>query len=376
MAHYRGWLLVRPAEGGFAGLPINITAGVLHEAEEEWSRRTRAPMGLSRLIFTEAWLTTTPDVFRKFTPPNLPADPDESSFTRIAQPYSVDTDLLFYHSESVEEVTEELGGKEAAKGIDLNAVVYRTGFSYVPKGEDEPGFRLPEETRQAFLKLARRSDCLILGEVHGTQEVPRLIGALLDDLTAVGYGALGMEIPRSQQEAIMRWAGGHTDEVPSFFIEPPTDGRNNVQTLELFRQAVGKGWQVFCYDVDDYPDSLAWEDWDSMMADTLRERWIQGCPGKKVVAVCGNLHSRLEPSESDPNPPSSFAVRLRERNPEIVVHSVEIHAHGGGCFNGGRPLYFLNTPLERVELREDHRTGHSYVLHLPHASPATFLSAA
>jgi hypothetical protein len=57
---------------------------------------------------------------------------------------------------------------------------------------------LPENVRAAFLGLAERSDLLILGKLHGTQEVPQLVAALLDDLTARGYGGLGMELPAGE----------------------------------------------------------------------------------------------------------------------------------------------------------------------------------
>ena len=36
-------------------------------------------------------------------------------------------------------------------------------------------YDLPEPTRQRLLALADGSDLLLIGELHGTQEVPRLI---------------------------------------------------------------------------------------------------------------------------------------------------------------------------------------------------------
>ena len=377
MAQYRGWLLIR-AGGEFAGLPLGVSATRFPEAGEEWRRRIEETAYLRRLIYSEDWLTPTPGTTRRFTPPQattLPPEVPVPSSTQVGEPpYSADSNVLLYTSATVEEITEEQGRKEVAEGIVLDAVVYRTEFSFVQKGGEHGEIRLPEDALRDVIEVARRSDCLILGECHGSREVPQLVSGLLDALSSVGYGALAMEMPRSEQEAIMRWAAGKTEQIPPFFTEPPSDGRNNVQTLDLFRKAVEKGWQVLCFDVDDYPDSLDWEERDRMMADAFKRRWDQSCPGKKAVAVCGNLHSRLEPADGDSKPSRSFAVQLREGSPQKVFHSVEVHQHGGSSFNGGREIFFLNSPLDQIKLCEDRRTGHSYVLHLPHASPATFLT--
>ena len=130
-----------------------------------------------------------------------------------------------------------------------------------------------------------------------------------------------------------------------------------------------KRWQVFCFGADEYPDTLAWEERDRSMAETLAARHEQCCSDKKVVAACGNLHSRLEPVQTEPDPPVSFARRLWQDSSEKVVYSFEIHPHGGAFFNNGRVIALPDHLLERVELRRGHRTGHSCILPLSRATP-------
>ena len=112
--------------------------------------------------------------------------------------------------------------------IVLVVVVLTSGAAeaqHVPQ-RLEP-YPLPPKTQRALADLASQSDILILGETHGTQEVPALAVALLAPLTELEYGMLALEIPSDEQKPLTDWASGKTDRLPSFFTEPFPDGRGN-----------------------------------------------------------------------------------------------------------------------------------------------------
>src|SRR5262245_33497743 len=75
----------------------------------------------------------------------------------------------------------------------------------VPKVAPYP---LPPKAREALLTVAAASDVLILGETHGTQEVPAVAAALLDPLSKLGYGVLALEMPSDQQQPLTDWVAG------------------------------------------------------------------------------------------------------------------------------------------------------------------------
>jgi hypothetical protein len=243
---------------------------------------------------------------------------------------------------------------------------------------------LTDRTRQALLQLAQQCDFLLFGEMHGTQEVPQLLAELLDDLAAVGYGGLGLEFSMYERENFMRWGRGEADALPFYYRLPPSDGRANQQDAALVRQAVEKGWQVLCFDrvagdwqepsphPDLDPEAWGWQQRDSSMADNLAEQWKQHCPDRKVVGVCGNLHSRLVPTEGVEELWPSFAACFQQRNPQWVVRTVDLVFHGGAFFNDRRVQQFPLDPLAEAELREEPAFGHSCALHLPWATPPTF----
>ncbi|MDQ6669848.1 MAG: ChaN family lipoprotein, partial [Chloroflexota bacterium] len=73
---------------------------------------------------------------------------------------------------------------------------------------------LPPGVEERVLQLAASSRLLLFGELHGTREVPTLVAALLPKLAARGYAALGLEVPRDQQAALLAWADGQVDQPP------------------------------------------------------------------------------------------------------------------------------------------------------------------
>ena len=111
-------------------------------------------------------------------------------------------------------------------------------------------YALPAKAQLALGELAAQSDVLILGETHGTQEVPAVAAALLAPLTKLGYVALALEVPADQQGPLADWSTGKTATVPKFFAKPIEDGRGNIQVLSLIRTALSPPfrWQLICFD--------------------------------------------------------------------------------------------------------------------------------
>ena len=238
-------------------------------------------------------------------------------------------------------------------------------------------YELPPIVKAELLALAAKSDLLLLGEVHGTQEVPRLTLGLLDDLATLHYGGLGLEIPQGEQSRLADWANGSGKVPPFFGPKEFQDGRGNRQALSLIQQAAGcsSGWKLLCFDVSFLREGETGADRDRLMAENLLLLWEEQCAGQKVVAICGNYHSRLvAPEQPDFGPWPSFGASVQLLRPELTVSAVDIRFHGGRFFNGEiKEFVRPDSPLvQGAELRSGGRLGHSAELHLPDATPATF----
>jgi WD40 repeat protein len=271
----------------------------------------------------------------------------------------------------------------------------------IPSLEPYP---LPSKVRQALVELAGQSDILILGELHGTQEVPAIAVALLEPLAKQGYRALALEIPSDQQGPLSDWATGKTDAIPSFFAEPSPDGRGNMQVLSLIRIALSPpfGWRLICF--DDEPDEAtaaedATTDWiqrDAKMAANLTAERSSLAPDSKVLAICGNSHARtsnaaLVQKNSDKQVEDalgklwpSFAARLRSDRAGRQVRSINIVPHSGGHFGAaasddgktsvGVQTIRSNRKIEDAVAQPLDKQRYDWELNLPRATPATFLT--
>lgn len=90
-------------------------------------------------------------------------------------------------------------------------------------------YDLSETARAQLLTLAADSDLLLIGETHGTQEVPRLVLGLLPSLTQLGYDGIGLEVPLDQREQLLRCAHNEAAPPPHFGPSDFRDGRGNAQ---------------------------------------------------------------------------------------------------------------------------------------------------
>jgi hypothetical protein len=260
---------------------------------------------------------------------------------------------------------------------------------------------LPPEARARIENLAASSDVLILGEIHGTQEVPELVASLLGPLTKLGYHTLALEVPSNDQASLLEWLSGKTKRIPDFFTHPDGDGRGNAQLLALARIAGSPPfqWQIVCFDESEVeqdrrwsriqkkqtgkPDSTnsededvitVWRERDTAMASNMLREAKSFRATNKILAICGNVHARTTNEMQEPMLSKlwpSFAGILKQRQPAWTVRSVNIEFCGGAYFNDGKVQTLPKRPLEHPVVRSAGQTGWDEVLSLPMARPAT-----
>jgi len=265
-------------------------------------------------------------------------------------------------------------------------------------------YPLPSAARARIENLAAGSDILILGEIHGTQEVPELVASLLDPLTKLGYHTLALEVPNNYQASLLKWLRGETERIPDFFTHPNGDGRGNAQLLTLARIAASPPfqWQIICFDEServhekerrfriqkkqtgkaDAPnltddDMIAdWRERDATMASNMLREAKSFKATNKILAICGNLHARTTNDMQQPLLSKlwpSFAGMLKQRRPAWRVSSVNIEFYSGAYFNNGKVQTLPKRPLEHPVVQSAGQTEGDLVLNLPMGRPATLL---
>ncbi|WNG51539.1 ChaN family lipoprotein [Archangium minus] len=172
-----------------------------------------------------------------------------------------------------------------------------------PEVKAAPVAALAVECGQPIAGLAAQvkpGGVLLLGELHGTQEVPRFIAQSACQAAANGTPVtVGLELPVVQQERVatfLRSAGTEDDwlklmEAP-FWRNPYQDGRSSeamANLLEQLRQLRARGLDVDVF-VFDHPGSKGQAHEDAMAATVLSH--VRQAQGRFFLVVSGNIHPR------------------------------------------------------------------------------------
>lgn len=179
---------------------------------------------------------------------------------------------------------------------------------------------------------------ILLGEMHGTRQIPALVGKLVAAYAAEGPALLGLEVHTSEHGAMHRYlasdggAQSRADLLASPFWKTngvQHDGRRNYGTIDLIeqvRQLRVQGRDVAIVPYDNSPnhpvDSQAR---DEDMAFRLRAAYA-ALPRGRLLVLSGNVHAMLQrPSYAPEQMQTPMGSYLRDLN----AYSVNITANGG-----------------------------------------------
>lgn len=169
--------------------------------------------------------------------------------------------------------------------------------------------------------LMARHSPVILGEIHGTAEVPALVAAVLASRLATGGAVtLALEIPDSHQAALDAWLddSARGPAAPALAGHPfwsYGDGRSSEAMLDLLEQVrrwrqAGAAVDLLAFDVPD--PSVAGALRERHMADRL-EQALAKPQAPPMLVLTGNLHARRTIGNPFDPDVELMARRLRDR---------------------------------------------------------------
>ncbi|HET6436322.1 MAG TPA: hypothetical protein VFG18_11580 [Xanthomonadaceae bacterium] len=157
----------------------------------------------------------------------------------------------------------------------------------------------------ALLQRAVDADrVVLLGELHGTQEAPRLAGEYVASSARTGPVILALEIDRRQQPLLSRYLasdGGASARVAllagKHWRDPMHDGRDSAAMLRLVERmralrAAGAPVALLAFD----PGAGDMDARNRGMARILR-RAAALAPEARLVVLTGNVHAMTQPQE-------------------------------------------------------------------------------
>ncbi len=151
------------------------------------------------------------------------------------------------------------------------------------------------------------SRLVVLGEMHGTREIPSLVAAMAAEYSAHAPLVLALEMERTEYAALARYmasdgAAAARDELrrrPYWNIaDRSNDGRRSVDMLDLIEsmrvlKAAGRDVAIAPYDIP--PGSYTnTNDRELSMASYVRHAF-ESLPGGRMLVLTGNVHAMLQP---------------------------------------------------------------------------------
>lgn len=233
---------------------------------------------------------------------------------------------------------------------------------------------------------------LLLGDMHGTAEIPAFAGNAVCLVLKEGRPVtLALEIPRSNQERVDAFlvsegtAADRKAVIDSpFWADAYQDGRRSEAMLALLDEArrlrrQGRPIRVALVDWD---RSYGGQERDRAMGEALATAARQArAEGGVLISMAGNAHSRITrgtPWESDYDPAGFVMVR---EAPDLSVTALEVAYAEGTAWTcttnevascGVRPLRGRGDAQGgRIVLHPEVKNGHHGVFHIgpPTASP-------
>lgn len=172
---------------------------------------------------------------------------------------------------------------------------------------------------------------ILLGEMHGTREIPPLVGHLVRSYAKQGPVVLGVEIDATQAKPLDTYL--HSDGSAAaraalladrYWHKPAnqSDGRRNLELIDMIeylRALKAKGSEVSILPFDNPPSgSIDTQARDKAMAGRIRAVF-QALPSGRLLVLSGNVHAMLaKPGYAPPEMQDTMGSYLRDLDPWSV----------------------------------------------------------
>lgn len=226
---------------------------------------------------------------------------------------------------------------------------------------------------------------IVLGEAHGTREIPDLVEALVAHYAAEGPVLLALEVRRGEHAVLARYldAADHRRfselRQREAWSRPPedNDGRRTQDMLDLVEamrrlRAAGRDVALFPYDIEG--PSGGSQARDRAMAEYLR-RGFAALPRGRMLVLTGNVHAMLFKPRYCQQCQTPMTSYLHDLGP----YSVDIVARAGsswGCRDRCGPMAVLAQPgLQTGPVATGSIQPFHFKLVLPTFTPANLVGA-
>lgn len=244
-----------------------------------------------------------------------------------------------------------------------------------------------DDTGAQIRQHAAEHRMLVLGEFHGTREVPLLVRQLVDDYSRDATPVLlALELPRAENPTLHDYldsdggtAARQRLDSRAFWTvrDDQHDGRRSRDMLAMIEalralKAQGRAIEVVGYDVNSSGGGN--QDRDDRMAAELRRLYRRLPDSARMVVLTGNVHAMLQrPADAPPEMqtrPMASALR------DLDIYSVRLEAlrgHFWGCMDRCKALALLERPARAAQVNTHAGREYDLWVWMPQLSVGTLV---
>jgi hypothetical protein len=220
--------------------------------------------------------------------------------------------------------------------VTVLIVGYRRTVSLERQPIDKPIQFLTDDAIKGSDEILKTGATLLVGEIHGTWEIPMAVASLVRQALATGNEViLCVEIPTTEQESIDRFLiSDGEDRAIDDLLDTPfwvgQDGRASVgmfAMLELVRRLRSSGHEVHVHAID--------FDWARQPADasayyrdqTMAENLLQvrkNFPEAILITLAGNVHTRIAKGAPWDDQYAPMGWFVSQSLPDVVSFDIQI----------------------------------------------------
>ena len=167
----------------------------------------------------------------------------------------------------------------------------------------------------AFINELAKYKLVIIGEIHGTKEIPKQIKFIIDALIPLGLSQVLFEIPKSQQHYIEYYISSRRiadlKAIP-IFNSKIRDGRNSREYLFLLRHIISRGLKVSFVDSDGNVQDREIDISRNVIEETKDKKGIS-------LFITGNFHARLKPIQVDGVVMKPAGYFIKQKLPHDII---------------------------------------------------------
>jgi hypothetical protein len=164
--------------------------------------------------------------------------------------------------------------------------------------------------------------CIMIGEMHGTQEPALFAIGVLKSLSQKKKIVLGIEIPANDMLGFKPKKAKHTLLKTKFFREGYNDGRKNEAWFQLIVEASKMKNVTICF-FDNHEKQR-----DSMMYENLKTAYRKDT-SQIIVTLSGNIHNILLPFRGE----KKMGVYFLADFPKEKIAAINVEYDGGTMYN-------------------------------------------